>query len=114
MVYISIKNYEHVNRSFKNWNTPQGRYIKNKDDYDRAMKEEGMITAEESESKVKKLKDYNLSHDAEEIIRESRNKIKSGGLKLSDGITQKMIDKGIIKKKGFGLEHLPKHLQRGL
>jgi hypothetical protein len=111
---VVIKKYEHFNTSFKKWNTPKGRYIRNKDDYDRAMKEEGMITSEEAVERVKPLKDYKLSGEAESIIREARDKIRSGGLKLSDGVTQKMIDKKIIKPKGYGLEHLPSHLQRSL
>lgn len=114
MEIIVKQSYNHLNTSFKNWNTPKGRYIKNKDDYERAMREEGMVTSEEAASRVKKLKDYKLSSEASDIIRVARDKVRNGGLKLSDGITQKMIDKKIIKPKGFGIEHLPAHLQRGL
>lgn len=114
MQIIVKQSYNHLNTSFKNWNTPKGRYIRNKSEYEQAMREEGMITSEEAESRVKKLKDYKLSKEADSIIRAARYKVKNGGLKLSDGITEKMIDKGIIKPKGFGLEHLPAHLKRGL
>ena len=47
MPAIIVKNYEHFNRSLPNWDTPKGKYIKTKDQYDRAMKEAGMISYEE-------------------------------------------------------------------
>ena len=114
MEIIVKQSYNHINSSFKRWDTPIGRRIKNKADYERAMKEEGMVTCEEAQANIRKNKEYNLSKEAEGIIRVARDKIRNGGLKLSDGVTQKMIDKGIIKPKGYGMEHLPAHLQRSV
>ena len=116
MEVIVKKSYEHINRSFKNWDTPVGRRIRNRDDYERAMREEGMISSEQAQNNVKELRNYILSKEAKEIITEAKLKSKNGKLKLnmSDGLTTKMIDKGIIKPKGYGMEHLPAHLQRSV
>ena len=116
MQIIVKQNYNHVNSAFSRWDTPTGRRIRNKDDYERAMKEEGMITCEEAQDRVKKLKDYKLSQEAHDIIQGAKIKSHNGKVRLgmSDGITQKMIEKGIIKPKGYGMEHLPAHLQRSV
>lgn len=116
MEIIVKQSYNHINSSFKRWDTPIGRRIKNKSDYERAMKEEGMVTCEEAQANIRKNKEYNLSKDAENIIRAAKNRSNNGKLKLSisDGLVIKMIDKGIIKPKGYGMEHLPAHLQRSV
>lgn len=100
---IIVKRYEHVNTAFKNWNTPKGRYISSKSEYEKAMREEGMISSEEAAHRAKSnIKDYKLSKEAENIIRTAKLKSKNGKLKLniSDGLVTAMIDKKIIKKNG--------------
>ncbi len=114
MQIIVKQSYAHINSSFSKWDTPVGRRIRNRDDYQRAMQEEGMITSEEAQEKSKNnIKDYKLSQEAHDIIQGAKIRSHKGkvALKLSDGLTQKMIDKGIIKKKGFGLESLPSAYQ---
>ena len=49
---IIVKKYEHFNRSLPNWNTPKGVYIKSKDDYDRKLKEAGMVSYEKMQQTV--------------------------------------------------------------
>lgn len=100
---IIIKKYEHVNTAFQNWNTPKGRYISSKSDYEKAMREEGMVSSEKLAQNYKSpIKDYKLSKDAENIIKAAKLKSKNGKLKLnmSDGLVTTMIDKKIIKKNG--------------
>lgn len=110
---IIVRSYEHVNRSFKNWNTPKGRYIRNKDEYERAMKEEGMISSEEAAERSKTgLKKYKLSDNAKGIISHAQLISGKGGkVKLGSGLVDKMIKIGAIKKKGYGLEYLPAKYQ---
>lgn len=102
MPAIIIKNYEHINRSLPNWDTPHGVHVKNKDHYDRLMKENNMVSYEtmQQQAQSKKLKDYKLSKDAWEIIKTAQNsKDRKGNVKLSDRTISAMVKKGIIGKK---------------
>ena len=69
---IHVKNYEHFNKAFKNWDTPQGKYIGNKSDYEKALKEEGMVSTKEADrlglNKAPKRKEYKISRDALDLI----------------------------------------------
>jgi hypothetical protein len=38
---IVVKNYQHVNRSLPNWDTPNGKYISSKKQYDEEMAKGG-------------------------------------------------------------------------
>lgn len=75
MPAIIIKNYEHLNKAFPVWDTPQGVHVKSKDHYDRLMKTHNMVSSEESEQQSKKYKpkDYVLSKKAWEIIKVAKN-----------------------------------------
>jgi hypothetical protein len=117
MPNIIIRNYEHVNRSFRNWDTPNGRYIKNKEEYNRAMREEGMITADEMHERVKlnkKGKKYSISAEGQEIINECQKIKNSDGsinLKERPKMVDKMIDHGIIKDRSKYEKNLPKDMK---
>ena len=99
---IIVKNYEHLNRSLPNWNTPKGVYVKNKDHYDRLMKESGMVSYEKMQDQAsqKKTKDYSMSKEGLEIIKTVKNSAdRRGNVKLSDRTIDAMVKKGIIKAK---------------
>ena len=116
MPNIIVKSYEHVNRALPNWDTPNGRYIKNKDEYDRAVKESGMISFEESRrrNENKKLKDYNLSSKGIEIIKAAKNsKDKNGNVRLTDRTIDAMKDIGAIGKKIPSYMNVPKGVDKG-
>ena len=86
--YIIIKNYEHYNKAFRNWDCSKGRYIGSRADYERAMREEGMITEREAErqgmSDEGKRKEYKVSADTLALIEsvkqtaDKRGRIKPG------------------------------------
>lgn len=102
MPNIIIKNYEHINKSFGNWDTPNGKHVRNKDHYDRLMKEGGFISYEQSLeiNKNSKLKDYTLSKKGWDIIKSAKNsKDKKGKVNLSDRTIDAMIEMGAIKKQ---------------
>ena len=102
MPAIIIKNYEHFNRSFPNWDTPKGKYIRNKDEYDREMKTHNMRPYEESLDKAKysNLKPLKISDKALEIIRAAKaTKDKKGNVKLGDRTIDAMREIGAIGKK---------------
>ena len=91
MPAIIVKNYEHFNRSLPNWDTPKGKYIKTKDQYDRAMKEAGMISYEEMnrivESNKNKEKKYVPSAKAIGILKAAMSKKDRNGNVKPDGRT---------------------------
>ena len=115
MEIIVRKSYDHINRAFSRWDTPVGRRIRNKDEYDRAMKEEGMISYEEAQERATKNKEgraYNLSDEAKEIIRETKGMAsKDGRIKLTDKpkLIEKMISHGSIKNPADYSRYLPEH-----
>lgn len=95
---IIVKKYEHFNRSLPNWNTPKGVYIKSKDDYDRKLKEAGMVSYEKMQQTVEsnraKLdKPYTASPRALGIVREAiKNADKQGRTKLSGRAADALIE----------------------
>lgn len=115
MVHVIVKNWEHFNRSFKNWDTPYGVHVKSKDHYDRLMKEQGMVSIDKVKSS-EGLKDYKLSAKAKGIIEackastDSKGKIKS----LGDNTIKAMKEIGAIGKKEVpSYMQLPKHYENG-
>ena len=115
MQIIVKQSYNHINTAFKNWNTPRGRYIRNKDEYERAMKEEGMVTYEEAQERsCKNLKEYKITKEAQEILRAAKSCAKSNGtinLKDRPKLIEKMIKHGSIKKNIDYSNMLPSHYQ---
>lgn len=103
MPNIIIKqSYSHINRSLPDWDTPNGRIVKNKDHYDRLMKENGMVSYEQMQKHAegKKLKDYELSERGKSLIRSvSGAKDSKGRVKLGDRAIKAMVDMGAIGKK---------------
>lgn len=107
-VGIIVKSYEHFNKSFPNWNTPNGVHVKSKDHYDRLMKQNNMITYEQAQQQATgpKRKDYVLSKDAKAVIEHARSvKDSKGNVKLGDKAIEKMIKMKAIGKK------LPNYMQ---
>ena len=98
---IVIKNYEHINRSFKNWDTPKGKYISSKRAYNEAMAREGMVPYEKAQQMVKDCNEKRdkqsydgLSEKAANLIR-SVHKGKNGKINLSDRQVNKLKEVGV-------------------
>jgi len=99
MPNIIIKNYEHFNTALPNWDTPKGKYIRTKEQYDRAVKEAGMVKYT-GEEKSPKLKDYELSSKSRAIIASVKGKAdKRGNVKLSDREIDALKSMGAIGKE---------------
>lgn len=112
MIVIVKPSYSHINRAIPEWDTPSGRKVKNEAHYKELCKQYNLIPYEEAQeraSKNAKGKEYKLSSASKEIIKSAKNKSKNGKLNLNtgDALLTTMIGAGIVKKKGFGLEHLP-------
>lgn len=62
-------------------------------------------------------KDYKLSASANDLIQAAK-RFKGPNGEFRHGrcpqLIDKMINQGIVKPKGYGIEHLPAHLQRSL
>jgi hypothetical protein len=110
---ILIKKYEHFNRSFRNWDSPKGRYISSRSDYEKAMREEGMIPYEQAkeiaQKEQAKREEYpnKLSPKAMSLLT-SVNVKKDGKIKLSDRQVKGLEAVGVKVKLP---DWLPKHYQ---
>lgn len=104
---VIVKNYEHYNRSFKNWNSPYGRYIGSKAEYEKAMAEEGMVKANEQIKDVSK--EYKLSHKGQQLIEAAKAAADSNG----NIDHSKLGDKAIkaISPQAYDRSALPAHYQ---
>ncbi len=102
-MHIIVKqSYSHINSSFPKWDTPTGVRVKNKDHYDRLMKENGMVSFERAEELAaqKKPKDYSVSKESLAIIKAARMSAdKNGNIKLGDKAIKALIEKKAIGKK---------------
>lgn len=80
---VIVKQYEHYNKSFGNWDSPQGKYIGSRADYYRELDRNGMITCEEAERRGMncgpKRMEYVLERDTKELIENVRQTADSKG-----------------------------------
>ena len=108
---IIVKNYAHINRSFSDWDTPNGKIVRSKDHYERLMAEQGMVSFEQGEeiaekSRKEKIKPYKLTEQSKAIIASARMAAdKKGNVKLGDRAIDALIQKKAINKK------LPEHMK---
>ena len=115
MVGIIVKNYSHINRSLPNWDCPNGRIVRSKEHYDRLCKENNMVSFEQAQEMAagKKAKEYTISRESEEIIREVKLKAdRKGNVKLSDRQIDVLVKKKAIGKKIPDYMKLPSTYQK--
>lgn len=95
-----MNGWEHINTALPDWDTPYGRHIKNKDHYDRIMKENGFISYEEAKDRNKNggLKPYVLSEKAQRILYIVKRDKKNGRIKMSGELIGRMKEIGAIKE----------------
>lgn len=94
---IIVKHYAHHNRSFKNWDTPKGKWISSKKQYDECMAREGMIPHEQAREiahkrELEMVKSYDgIGDKAMELIKSVKKgkngKIRLGGKQI-DGLKE--------------------------
>lgn len=108
---IIVKSYSHINKSFANWDTPHGKLVKNKDHYDRLMKEGGYTAYEPGMDKIQRDgKPYIASKKALEIIRSAKaTKDRKGNVHLGERTIDAMKEIGAIGKKIPSYMQLPEH-----
>ena len=112
MQIIVKQSYAHHNRSFSNWDSPKGVWVKNKDHYDRLCKEQGMVSYDKAQAECTgpKLKEYKLTKESEQLIKEARLRADSrGNVKLSDKMIDVLVKKGAVGKKVPDYMKLPAH-----
>lgn len=113
---VIVKSYQHHNRSFSNWDTPHGVYVKNKDHYERLCKEHGMVSYEQAQEMAanKKCKEYKVSKESLDIIKSAKLRADSkGNVKLSDRTIDALISKKAIGKKIPEYMKLPSAYDKG-
>ena len=111
---IIIKSYEHLNRSFPKWDTPKGKYISSKRQYDEELKRGGFVEYEKgcriAEQKKSQKVDYKgLTPQAENVIRAAHNiSDRKGHIKPSDRLIDGMKEVGV----NFYNQNIPKHYRK--
>ncbi len=114
MPAIIVKHYNHLNKAFPVWDTPQGKLVKSKDHYDRLMKENNMISYEESieRSKYNGQKPLVVSQKALDLVNEAKNRKDSKGRVRLDGkFGEELVKMGAIGKKIPNYMKLPQKYQ---
>ena len=118
MANIIIKRYQHFNRALPNWHNSQGRYISSKRQYEKEVREAGLISYEKAEEIRKHNEDKakknrkRYSKETLEFLGEIREGTdKKGKVKLSGRQIDYMIAKGAIKNRDIFADKLPKHYQ---
>lgn len=98
---IIVKNYEHVNRSLPNWNTPKGKYINSRKQYEEEMKKGGFVDYEHG-SRIAEQNNINkdtytaLSLEAENVIKAARLiKDRKGNIKPGSRLIDGMKKVGV-------------------
>lgn len=113
MQIIVKQSYNHINHALPPNKDGSPRHIRNKDEYDRAIKEGGFISYEEACERAernKKGKEYKISREGQEIINEAKKYQEKGGkvnLKERPKLVDKMIKHGVIKDMSQYSKYLP-------
>lgn len=97
---IIVRNYEHTNRSFPNWDTPKGKYIRSKRQYEEEMKRGGFVDFEQgnrvAEQTNKYLDNRELTPKAQAVIKAARLQTdRKGKIKPSDRLLDGMKEVGV-------------------
>jgi hypothetical protein len=91
---ILIKNYEHINRSFPNWDTPQGKYIKSRKHYEEELSKGGFKPYDGSGRAEQKK--WQPSDNLQRNINQLKSRAdKKGNLKVDDGMVRQLKDMGV-------------------
>lgn len=102
---IVVKNYEHLNRAMPNWDTPKGKHISSRKQYEEEIRRAGLTKYKEPVNQpYKKLK---ANPETIKFLN-SLNPDKKGKVKLSDRQIDYMIKKGAIKDRDKYNKYIPK------
>jgi hypothetical protein len=108
---IIVKNYEHYNRAFSGWDSPQGKYISSKADYQRKLDEQGMVTCEEAERQGlntgAKRQAYVITPETQQLIESVKQTVDSRG-NIHPG--DRAIEAITAKQPKYNSEALPESL----
>lgn len=101
---IIVKKYEHFNRALPNWNSPQGKYIGSKRQYEEEMARGGFIPFKEVEPKTSK---WIPSADLQKTISEVKSMADRKGNIYP-------TEKYVRKLKSMGVNINPKFMTKDL
>lgn len=102
------KNYEHINSSLPNWDTPKGVHVKNKDHYDRLMKENNMVSYDQMRQNCDNngLKPFQLTDKARRILHIVQRDKKNGKVQMTTELINRMKEIGAINRN----QQIPKYM----
>lgn len=98
MANIIVKQYEHFNRSLGNWDSPKGKYISSRAQYEKEMTKQGFVPFEQAESmKCDTHKPYNgISEKAMKVCIAAKDQAdKNGKLMIGSRLKKGMESVGV-------------------
>ena len=91
MPSIIVKKYEHLNTALPHWDTPRGKLIRTKAQYENELKKNGMVSLEKGEAIAQSVRSrreadkYSPSVRSLELMREIKSTAdRKGNVRLSD------------------------------
>jgi len=97
---IIIRNYEHHNKSFKNWDSQRGKYISSKKQYDEEMKKGGYVPYDGNGKPEQKK--WIPSDNLKKSLHQLKDRAdKKGKLPLDDGLVRQLKDSGVCLNPKF-------------
>jgi len=99
---IIVKNYEHINRSFSNWDTPTGKYISSKSQYEKEMAKGGFTPYDGKDRNTQKK--WKPSEDLQKTLHQVKSLAdKKGNIRISDNgrVVEHMKKMGINFNPSF-------------
>ena len=108
-MHIIVKHYEHFNRSFKNWDSPKGKYISSKKQYQEEMAKGGFVPYESGDHQPKR-KEYKPSEATLKFLHQVKDMAdKKGNLPITTTFVKKLQDMKVVPKEPSFYDKLPKH-----
>ena len=91
---IIVKNYEHINSALPGWDTPKGKYIGSRQQYEKELKKGGF---EPYDGKCRQeQKKWIPSEKLQKSLYQLKDRAdKKGNLRVDDGLVRQMKDMGI-------------------
>lgn len=94
-----MNGFEHINSALPNWDTPYGVHVKNKNQYEKIMKENRFISYEQQSERCKDngRRPHEVSEDAKKILYLINRDKKNGKVKMSSELIYLMKKIGAIR-----------------
>ena len=111
---IIVKRYEHINRSFGNWDTPKGKYISTRKQYENEMKKGGFVPYDPNMPDKPARKEYKLSEEKMKFLHRAKDRAdRKGNIEVNDGWIKELQANKVLPKDLNYYKKLPSVYNKG-